>query len=265
MKLFACPICKNPLLRFDGSLKCRGNHSYDIAREGYVNLLPAQYRRSRRPGDNADMVATRTQFLNKGHYLPLVKSLHKIIIETRLGAPLVDLGCGDGYFTSALAEHIPDVYGVDVSKPAIKAACKREKSINWAVGTVSRLPFIDGAFGTATTLMAPMSQDVSRVLLPTGKLCRVTPATNHLSELKQTMYREVQEHRRANTSLAHFVLIRSTRVTFGKELSIEDQKDLVGMTPMRYRISKSHAKDACATKMTHVTFDFWIDVFEKHD
>jgi len=265
MKLFACPICKNPLLRFDGSLKCSKNHSYDIAREGYVNLLPAQYRRSRQPGDNADMVATRTRFLDKGHYLPLVKSLHKIIIETRLDAPLVDIGCGEGYFTSALAGHIPDVYGVDVSKPAIKAACKREKSINWAVGTVSRLPFVDGAFSTATILMAPMSEDVSRVLLPTGKLCRVTPATNHLSELKQMMYREVLEHRRANTSLAHFVLTQSTRVTFGKELSVEDQKDLVGMTPMRYRITKTLAKGACATEMSHVTFDFWIDVFEKHE
>jgi len=83
--------------------------------------------------------------------------------------------------------------------------------------------------------------------------------------LKQMMYREVREHRRADTILTHFMLRQSTRVTFAAELSIEDQKDLVGMTPMRYRGTRSLTNEAHATEMTHVTFDFWIDVFEKHE
>ena len=264
MNLYACPICNDALSRFDGTLKCPSNHSYDIAREGYVNLLPAQHRRSRQPGDNVDMVAARKRFLNRGHYQPLVESLDRTIIEARLGGPLVDLGCGEGYFTSALAKRISDVYGVDVSKPAIKAACKREKSINWVVGTVSRLPLVDAAFSAATLLMAPMSPDVARVLLPGGKLCRVTPAMNHLAELKRMLYREVQEHHRADTSLAHFELMQSTRVTFEAALGIEDLQELVGMTPIRYRASRSLPESMCATEKTQVTCDFWIDLFEKH-
>ena len=263
MKLLACPICNDPLTRFDGALKCRSNHSYDVAREGYVNLLPAQHRRSRQPGDNAGMVAARTRFLNKGHYVPLVESLQNTINDARLGGPLVDLGCGEGYFTCALAKGISDAYGVDVSKPAIKAACKREKSISWVVGTVSRLPLVDAAFSTATVLMAPMSPDVARVLTPAGKLCRVTPATTHLRELKQMMYREVQAHDRASTHLSHFDLQQSKRVTFGAALPIEDLQALVGMTPMRYRVTKSLAEAVCDAEITEVTFDFWIDLFEK--
>jgi 23S rRNA (guanine745-N1)-methyltransferase len=209
------------------------------------------------------MVAARTRFLDKGHYLPLVKSLHETINDARLGGPLVDLGCGEGYFTCALAKRISRVYGVDVSKPAIRAACKREKSISWVVGTVSRLPLVDGEFSAATVLMAPMSPDVARVLLPAGKLCRVTPATDHLRELKQMMYREVQAHDRASTNLSRFDLKQSNRVTFGAALSVEDLQALVGMTPMRYRATKTLAEAVCDAEITQVTFDFWIDVFEK--
>ncbi len=264
MKLLACPVCNDPLSRFEGALKCRSNHSYDIARGGYVNLLPAQHRRSRQPGDNAGMVAARTRFLNRGHYQPLVDSLHETINDARLGGPLVDLGCGEGYFTCALAKGISDVYGVDVSKPSIKAACKRDKSISWVVGTVSRLPLVDAAFSTATVLMAPLSPDVARVLPPGGKLCRVTPAANHLRELKRLLYREVQAHDRADIDLTYFDLQRSTRVTFSAALGIEDLQELVGMTPMRYRARKSLAETVCDSDITRVTFDFWIDVFEKH-
>ena len=78
------------------------------------------------------------------------------------------------------------------------------------------------------------------------------------------LYREVQAHHRANTSLAHFDLMQSTRVTFEAALGIEDLQALVGMTPMRYRAARSLLDPEPVTEMTQVTFDFWIDVFEKH-
>ena len=37
-----CPICGSKLNTFDKSLVCAGHHCFDIARQGYVNLLTVQ-------------------------------------------------------------------------------------------------------------------------------------------------------------------------------------------------------------------------------
>ena len=47
--LFACPFCGEALTRADRTFRCVNGHTYDIAKEGYVNLLLAQHRHSKRP------------------------------------------------------------------------------------------------------------------------------------------------------------------------------------------------------------------------
>ena len=64
---FCCPICGGALEQEGRSLLCEKRHCFDLARSGYVHLLPAHLARSKEPGDNKQMVRTRTAFLDKGY------------------------------------------------------------------------------------------------------------------------------------------------------------------------------------------------------
>lgn len=99
---YSCPLCHAPLSRRDNSYICPQRHQFDLAKEGYVNLLPVQFKRSRDPGDSAEMMQARRAFLDAGHYQPLRDAIRDFLC---LAAPecLLDIGCGEGYYTHAFA------------------------------------------------------------------------------------------------------------------------------------------------------------------
>ena len=261
MELLRCPLCHEPLSRAAGSLACPHKHSFDVAREGYVNLLLPQHRRTKEPGDNAAMIAARARFLNAGHYEKLVETLQRIVAD--LQGPLLDLGCGEGYFTHALSSVITPVYGIDISKPAIRAACKRSREMTLVVASSARLPLPDRAFGVATALMAPLSEDVGRVLSPGGMLIRVTPGPYHLKEIKQVLYSENRTHRRAELELPLFTLVRSDSVISTDHLNLQSRADLIEMTPMQYRSVRGRRTTALVAKSMSVRMDFTVDLFRR--
>lgn len=39
---YRCPLCAQPLAEEGNCLRCAAGHSFDIARQGYVNLLNVQ-------------------------------------------------------------------------------------------------------------------------------------------------------------------------------------------------------------------------------
>ena len=49
--LLRCPICRLGLYPRAGTLACPNRHAFDLARDGYVNLLPANRRRPAGGGD----------------------------------------------------------------------------------------------------------------------------------------------------------------------------------------------------------------------
>ncbi|MGB0987591.1 MAG: putative RNA methyltransferase, partial [Pseudoalteromonas spongiae] len=67
-QLYFCPMCQTPLADDTHRLICANNHSFDKAKEGYINLLPVQNKKSKDPGDNKEMVMARRAFLARGHY-----------------------------------------------------------------------------------------------------------------------------------------------------------------------------------------------------
>ncbi len=259
MELFTCPLCMLPLVRVGGSLKCADKHSFDLAREGYVNLLAAQHRGSKSPGDNPEMIAARRQFLDAGYYLPLAQALvSQVQPET---SSIADLGCGDGYFTAALMERCSAVYGIDVSRAAIKAACRRSQALNLAVASSARLPFGTNSFAAAAILMAPLGRDTARVIRPGGRLYRVSAGADHLRQLKALMYPEVRPHQRAALDLPGFQLQTSKRVGFELAVTGSSVQHLIAMTPMRYRVDARRMDAARRITQLDVSADFYLDVF----
>ena len=129
--LFCCPICGEGLRREPGRYACPGGHSFDVAKEGYVNLLPANRQHSKAPGDDKEMAAARSQFLEGGWYGPLRETLCALVEKYGRQAPvLLDAGCGEGWYTSALGETVlargGRIAGVDLSKPGVKRAARRQ-------------------------------------------------------------------------------------------------------------------------------------------
>ena len=89
---YRCPLCQQALLLDEKSYRCANNHSFDQAKQGYVNLLPVQFKHSKEPGDNKAMVQARRAFLDKGYYQPLLDSmlaLYQKYGDTTLASPTI--------------------------------------------------------------------------------------------------------------------------------------------------------------------------------
>jgi 23S rRNA (guanine745-N1)-methyltransferase len=265
VELFACPLCRAPLNRRSGALVCPQQHSFDLAREGYVNLFPAHHRQSRSPGDDERMVSARRRFLDAGHYAPLLPELLAALTSVA-GKPIaniVDLGCGEGYFTNALTGVAAHVYGIDVSKAAIRAAAKRYPALSLAVASSRRLPLVDAAFDAATAILAPIDPDVVRVLAGGGALLRVSPGPDHLRALRSLTYAEVRSHSRAITQFAGIEHASERLVRFTFDADRLARADLIAMTPMFYRTRDAQRARAMAPEHLTIECEFSVDVFRK--
>ena len=162
MSIFCCPICGGPLDREPSAYSCPAGHSFDLAREGYVHLLPANRMHSKMPGDDKGMAAARAAFLSKDYYAPLRDALCSIALERTGPAPRVlDTGCGEGYYTSgvyralARAGRSVTMAGTDISKAILRRAAKREKDVEFAVASSYHLPVADGAVDLLVNCFSP--------------------------------------------------------------------------------------------------------------
>ena len=233
-----CPLCRQPLDRQAKAWRCIWNHSFDVAREGYVNLLPVQHKHSREPGDSAEMVTARREFLQAGHYQPLREAL--VALLQPLGAQsLLDIGCGEGWYTSVLPRVAAEVTGLDIAKPAIQAAAKRFHGITWLVGSAAHLPFADTALDLVTSLFTPLQvAEMQRVLRPGGHALLVTPAPDHLWSLRERLFEEVRPHE-PDKFLAgfeeQFELHTRQELGFAMSLGQADLRRLLAMTPYAWK------------------------------
>ena len=145
---YLCPQCQQPLIQEPQRWYCDNRHSFDKAKQGYCNLLLAQNKRSKLPGDTNDMVQARKRFLSKGLYQPVAEQIASWLLETPHTGQLniLDAGCGEGYYTDYLQQQLATkqvqnhVTGIDISKFAVKAAATRNKAITWFVANSAHLP-----------------------------------------------------------------------------------------------------------------------------
>jgi 23S rRNA (guanine745-N1)-methyltransferase len=266
VQLLACPICRAPLTRASAVLVCAQRHTFDVAHEGYVNLFPAHHRQSRSPGDDERMVAARRRFLDAGHFAPLRVELVATLTqacERDIGSA-VDLGCGEGYFTDAVASVASNTYGIDVSKAAIRAAARRYPSTTFVVASSRRLPLVDGSFDAATAILAPVDPDVLRVLADDGVVVRVSPGPDHLRALRDLTYSQARSHRRAVTQLPGVEHVSERLVRFTFDTDRNARADLIAMTPMLHRTREDQRERALAPERLTIEAGFWIDVFKRH-
>lgn len=237
-----CPICGSVLQRQEKSWQCQNRHSFDIARQGYVNLLPVQQKRSLQPGDTREQVLSRREFLDGGFYAPIVKALCEL--AEGCSGPVLDAGCGEGYYSTRLAEALgAELIGLDISKEAVRCAAARYKNALWLCASAAHLPVEDHSIGLLTSLFAiTLPEEFHRVLRPGGGFIQVLAAEDHLLGLKSIIYPELL-HKEKNTvpELPGFTLKKSLPVRFTFTVEGAHVQNLLSMTPHVYRISKEGA------------------------
>ncbi|GAA5316695.1 MAG: 23S rRNA (guanine(745)-N(1))-methyltransferase [Candidatus Pelagadaptatus aseana] len=262
--IWACPVCSEPLLLQQRQLICSNNHRFDQARQGYFNLMQANRKGSRDPGDTREMMLARRDFLRQGFYQPLVDLLsHWLAEHPSQELSMLDSGCGEGYYLQQLSRNAGDkmiqAHGLDISKEAIKLAARSQPDSQWVVASSFRLPVKSDSVDILLRVFAPgCDLEARRVLRESGELWRVAPADNHLSELKQRLYDKVQAHTEPPAP-SGFELLQQERVTMNCELSSnESVQQLLTMTPFVWQAAKARQQAVLGLNELSVTADFWV-------
>jgi 23S rRNA (guanine745-N1)-methyltransferase len=249
--LWWCPVCHGALTAAsDGRvLLCPAGHSYDIARQGYVNLLWPGERRAR--GDSAEMVAARQAFLASGAYEPLSDALNEVCARLVQRATVLDVGCGDGYYTRRLATALGEgasVSGVDLAKTAVASAAGQHRAGQYAVGSAFNLPVPPGAVDLALSVFGPIAaEELARVVHTGGAVVAAHPGPDHLFSLRALVYETPAHHKVKDplrTAREWFRPVSEAEVVF--PLTIDDAtmaSQLLTMTPYRWHAPRDiHAR-----------------------
>ncbi|KTG24655.1 rRNA (guanine-N1)-methyltransferase [Idiomarina sp. WRN-38] len=264
-----CPLDKQPLQLNERTWRCENGHSYDVAKQGYVNLLPVQNKRSKDPGDSKSMVQARRHFLSQGFYQPLADALSDSVLSVG-DQSILDAGCGEGYYLQSIVckaeqrDVLLEVAALDISKWAVQAAAKQDKRLSWMVASNNAIPLANNSVDTILCVFGfPVEAEFKRVLKPGGRLIMVDPASEHLIELKRIIYPEIKaksEH--LPVSEKGWVLSSEERISFKVELpDTEAVHDLLTMTPHLYRASKEGIEKAEKLQSLAITADVWVRVF----
>ena len=247
--IFVCPHCGQALHESQSTAQCSEGHTFDFAKEGYLNLLVAgRLPSSATPGDTPDSLQARRRFLSAGWYEPIATAVQGLLQNAN--GPVLDVGCGEGYYLS----HIDagSTYGIDISKKAIQMASKAYPMSQFAVASSYRLPVDDSSCAGVFTVFAPHSfSEYQRVLIPGGTWVTVTPGPHHLKEMRPSRDDTVEE-REQRRSEPPEQATQAEKLQFTLHLTEEASVDLFSMTPLRWQTA------AQARPVTDVSVDVWI-------
>ena len=275
----ACPIDGKRLISDEKQFGCENGHVFDIARQGYVNLLPVQFKRSKYPGDSKEMVCARTEFLNTTLYEPIAERLAELIalkLKDNKDMRLFDAGCGEGYYLDYIQQTLHEAdtsvhlscIGLDISKPAIIAATKRNKTIQWVVGTNRQPPVEDNSIDTILCVFGFQSfEGFNKILTLDGTVILVEAGPNHLQELRALIYDEVKKSEiRSITPDEYkgFIITDSETLKFNISLENNQQiNNLLLMTPHLFRATRQGKAVANQLQTLDLTVDVVFHILER--
>jgi len=281
--ILQCPVCREPLLATPSGYQCAAMHCFDAARQGYVNLVLAQNKHSKAPGDDPEMVQSRRRFLDLGYYNRISDGINQatatVLSESDHNSEntLLDAGCGEGFYLKRLKEamdHRPDqhprmeYHGVDVSKFAVRLATQRDRSMRWFVASINDLPYLDASLDIVLNIFSPTNiAEFDRILTENGSLIFVSPGPKHLNGLREIIYPITREHAApaiTEKAEALFAPATVTRITYPLELTGNQEiTDLLAMTPYYWNIDRETKKEVEALDRLALDVDVEIRVFKK--
>jgi len=250
--LFACPICQQSMYVYEqGRLVCTSNHSFDIAKQGYVNMLTnnatSKYSKS--------LFESRKAVIDSGIYDAVEGRIGELISSAKT---VLDTGCGEG---SHLARIMNDRdhgigVGIDIAKEGILAAARHYPKQIWCVGDLAKSPFAQASFDAILNILSPANyEEFKRLLTPNGYLVKVVPQSGYLRELRAQLYADSNKETYSNEQIVarfqdSFREVNVERVTYTLPLSEELVPALLEMTPMGW-----HKAEQTAVELNEITID----------
>lgn len=274
LEQLCCPLDQLPLERKDRSLICAKGHAYDIAKTGYVNLLPVQKKHSKDPGDSKEMVASRREFLAGGYYDPIIDAILKSLpecLKSQSKLSVLDAGCGEGHYLRNIAAQLReqmdlDATGLDISKWAIVDASKRDKQIDWIVGSNAHVPVAEERFDWVMCAFGfPIIPEFARILNDQGWLLLVESGEDHLIELRNVLYPKIKPyHATFSEGVEGFALQHEIDHQFSFSLTNAEQiGQLLSMTPHIHKAPYAGRQAALALHQIDLTADIKLRWYQK--
>lgn len=260
-----CPVCARELQRLNGGYGCANGHRFDLARQGYVNLLMVQQKHSLHPGDTRQQVLSRREFLQTQTYAPIVEAVKSAALAHGASGPVLDVGCGEGYYATQVADALKaELMGLDISKEAVRWAAARYKGPIWICGTASHLPVADESVGLVMSMFAlTVPAEFKRVLRKDGIFIQVLAAQDHLLGLKSIIYPQLHlKEKDSVPEIEGFRLVESIPVSFAFTVRDEQVQNLLSMTPHFFRISADGANRLAETKELHDRASCVVNVYK---
>ena len=271
--MWQCPLCRSPIDVRASVIQCSNNHTFDRAKAGYVNLLPVQFKKSKSPGDDKNMVRARREFHDQNGYEPLKNAMTKVLLgyfTDNKTYNIYDAGCGEGSYLNALVEGLSrngvNVLGAgsDIAKIAVELAAKAFKKHQFVVASSFDLPLATGSQDAVIQVFAPgSSKEYARVLRLGGILLTVDPAPLHLFELKSLIYDHPEPHVVEDEVRVGFSQRSEQRVQYRLTFENDAQKiALIKMTPYYWRLSNERLNDIVEA-LHDVTVDFRLQCWQR--
>jgi 23S rRNA (guanine745-N1)-methyltransferase len=234
-------VCARGLELDERRLVCGDGHSFDVARGGYVNLLPSGTD-ARHEGDTADMVGARERFLAAGHFAPLARAVTERageFVAQSEAAWVADLGAATGYYLGEVLDALEGCAGValDASKFAARRAARAHPRAGAVVCDIwQALPLRDASIRVALNIFAPRNgREFRRVLDASGALLVVTPSAHHLQELAGPAGLLSVDERKEERLLAELepelAPVAKEPLEFELRLERDDARSLIQMGP----------------------------------
>ena len=254
---FACPICRENLTLVESSLKCENRHSFDLAKFGYVNLVPQIKQSANYDKENFQ---NRQQILEAGFYQAILEVVSDLLSNSKNAKTILDIGCGEGFYSRKLQERHPDktFYAFDISKDSVQIAAKSEPNwaVNWFVGDLARLPIKDASMDILLDIFSPANYgEFRRVLSKDGILMKVIPTENHLKEIRQKVRDQLTNKDYSNQDIKnhfqdHFTILSSQTASLTKTITADQLQALLSMTPLLFHVDQTKIDWSQLTEIT---------------